>query len=245
MIMQSILVAEDDPVYRAFIREAIGDSCLNALDVFEAGDGGVAVRLAARHCTEYVVLDLQMPVLSGVETARQIWAREPRTRIMFWSNFADEAYVRSLSRIVPVEASYGYLLKSTTPDRLRVAIEGVFVDGQCIIDREIRGIQARAERWTDALNNAEYDMLIDISLGLTDQAIARRHRLSTRGVQSRLQKLYTKLGVNDAPVRQSNASEIVFNPRTRAICIGILRGLINSDLIARAGRTGEKTDTDH
>lgn len=236
----AILIAEDDPVYRSFIKDAIGASRLRDAPLFEAANGEAAVELARHHHTSQVILDLQMPLLSGVDAARLIWASDPQARILFWSNFADEAYVRSIARNVPSGASYGYLLKSTSAERLMVAIEGVFLAGQCIIDREILGIQARAESWPDTLNNAEYDMLIDISLGFTDQAIALRHGISTRGVQGRLQRLYAKLGVNTPLPGEDADPSSMFNPRTRAICLAVLRGLINIDVIARAG---SQTDT--
>jgi DNA-binding NarL/FixJ family response regulator len=229
-----ILIAEDAPVYRSFIRDAIGHTSLSEHAVLEANDGQAAIALARAHEPDFVVLDLQLPVLSGVDCARQIWARRPQTRILFWSNFGDEAYVRGVARIVPDQASYGYLLKSSAPDRLKVAVEGVFVDGQCIIDREIRGIQARAQDVRCGLSDIEYEMLEDISLGYTDQKIASRHKLSTRGVQSRLQKLYAKLGVLAEYSAEASGGSTVFNPRTRAMCVAILRGMINADLLRRA-----------
>ena len=114
MTPAALLIADDDPVYRSFIREAIGESALGLVNIVEATDGESAVALAREHRPGCIVLDLQMPQLSGVEAARRIWADQPATRVLFWSNFADEAYVRSLARIVPSEASYGYLLKSTS-----------------------------------------------------------------------------------------------------------------------------------
>lgn len=230
MTSKFVLIADDDPVYRSFIVNVLVDSDVEFDELLQTADGADAMQLALQHGVDRVVLDLQMPKMSGVEAARQIWAQRPSTRILFWSNFADEAYVRSLLRIVPDESSYGYLLKSSAADKLRVALEGVFIDGQCIIDREIRGLQARSENRFDALSHIEYDMLIDISLGFTDQYIAARHKLSTRGVQSRLQKLYIKLGVGSDTVDGATA----FNPRTRAISVAILRGLLNPDVIGRA-----------
>jgi len=231
----ALLIADDDPVYRSFIREAIGESALGLVNIVEATDGESAVALAREHRPGCIVLDLQMPQLSGVEAARRIWADQPATRVLFWSNFADEAYVRSLARIVPSEASYGYLLKSTSRERLRVALEGVFLDGQCIVDRMIRDVQARTEHWLDALTDEEYDTLIDIALGFTDQAIAHRQGLSTRGVQSRLQRLYAKLGVSTAQPGWLGENA-AFNPRTRAICVALMRGLVNPDLLRRANQ---------
>lgn len=235
MTPAALLIADDDPVYRSFIREAIGESALGLVNIVEATDAESAVALAREHRPGCIVLDLQMPQLSGVEAARRIWADQPATRVLFWSNFADEAYVRSLARIVPSEASYGYLLKSTSRERLRVALEGVFLDGQCIVDRMIRDVQARTEHWLDALTDEEYDTLIDIALGFTDQAIAHRQGLSTRGVQSRLQRLYAKLGVSTAQPGWLGENA-AFNPRTRAICVALMRGLVNPDLLRRANQ---------
>lgn len=238
-----VLIAENDPVHRAFIRAAIERSNLGPVEVLEAADGGAALELARRHRPGRIVLDLQMPVMSGVDAARRIWHEQPRTRILFWSNYADEAYVRGLTRIVPPEAGYGYLLKSASAERFRQAIDGVFLHDQCIIDREVRSIQARAADRLDALSDADYEMLLDICLGLTDRAIAQRQGLSTRGVQSRLQRLYAKLGVageGGGTAPDSGA----FNARTRAICVAVLRGLINADVLARANDGLEEAQPD-
>jgi DNA-binding NarL/FixJ family response regulator len=228
-----VLIGENDPVHRAFIRAAIHQSGLGPVEIVEAEDGQAALDLARHHRPGRIVLDLQMPVMSGVDAARRIWGEQPATRILFWSNYADEAYVRGLTRIVPPEAGYGYLLKSASAERFRRAIDGVFLQDQCIIDREVRSIQARAEDRLDALSDVEYDMLLEICLGLTDRAIAVRHGLSTRGVQSRLQRLYAKLGVSLEPPSAGREGGL-YNARTRAICLAILRGLINADVLSRA-----------
>ena len=65
--------------------------------------------------------------------------------ILFWSNYADEAYVRGITKIVPTSATYGYLLKTSSKERLRRSMQCVFVEGQNIIDREIRGVQQREQ----------------------------------------------------------------------------------------------------
>lgn len=228
-----VLIGENDPVHRAFIRSAICQSSLGEVEILEAEDGQAALDLARHHRPGRIVLDLQMPVMSGVDAARRIWEEQPTTRILFWSNYADEAYVRGLGRIVPPEAGYGYLLKSASADRFRRAIDGVFLQDQCIIDREVRSVQARAEDRIEALTDGEYDMLLEICLGLTDRAIAARHGLSTRGVQSRLQRLYTKLGVSlDSPVGEGEVGP--YNARTRAVYLAILRGLVNADVLLQA-----------
>ena len=237
-----VLIGENDPVHRAFIRATIGQSELGAVEVIEAETGREALELARRHRPGRVVLDLQMPEMSGIDAARRIWDEQPATRILFWSNYADEAYVRGVTRIVPPGAGYGYLMKSASAERLRRAIEGVFLQDHCIVDRDVRLVQAREEDRLDALTDTEYAMLLEICLGLTDQAIADRHGLSTRGVQSRLQRLYAKLGVPmDAAAGAGRGGR--YNSRTRAICVAIRRGLVNADILEQAERPERSSRT--
>ena len=59
----------------------------------EASNGLDAVGLAAQHLPDVVVMDVGMPVLNGIEAARQIGAKETRTAIVFLSMHSDESYV--------------------------------------------------------------------------------------------------------------------------------------------------------
>ena len=230
-----VLIAEDDGLHRAFARTIVEDLWSGDVEVLEASDGEHALHLAADRDLSCVVLDLQLPKVTGIEVARTIWSRSAETRILFWSNFADEAYVRGVARIVPPGSVYGYVLKSASEDGMRSALRGVLREGHCIIDREIRGIQHRVQDRLEGITDLEYESLIDIALGLTDKTIAMRRGLSTRGAQSRLQHLYDKLGLS-ATAELSAEGAPDFNPRTRAIYLAICRGLINVDVMRREQR---------
>jgi DNA-binding NarL/FixJ family response regulator len=111
-----------------------------------------------------------------------------------------------------------------------LAVRGVFLQDQCIIDREVRGIQQRSEDTLEGLTDSEFEVLADIALGMTDKAIAARRRISTRSVQSRLKHLYEKLCIDTSQVNPEFGP--VFNSRTRAIAIAFSRGLLNVDGLA-------------
>ena len=230
-----VLIAEDDALHRTFARTIVEELWPGDLEVLEASDGEDAIELAARHNPACVVLDLQLPKVTGIEVARAIWGRSAATRILFWSNFADEAYVRGVARIVPPESVYGYVLKSASEDGMRSALRGVLREGHCIIDREIRGIQHRVQDRLEGITDSEYESLIDIALGLTDKTIAMRRGLSIRGAQSRIQHLYDKFGLSTTAEFAADSAP-VFNPRTRAIHLAICRGLINADVMRREQR---------
>lgn len=226
-----VMIAENDGLHRTFARRTVEQLWPGDVEVIEASDGEDAINLAAEREPPHVVLDLQMPKATGIEVARAIWNRRAGTHILFWSNFADEAYVRGVARIVPPGSVYGYVLKSATEEGMRSALRGVFREGHCIIDREIRGIQHRVQDKFEGITDGEYESLIDIALGLTDRAIAARRGLSIRGAQSRIKHVYDKLGIMPAEDGASDAS--VFNSRTRAIYLAMARGLINIDALRR------------
>ena len=230
--MSTFLIVEDDSLHRNFLREVIIASDLECTQLIEAVDGEEAIRLVQEYAPQGVIMDLQMPKKTGVQAAKAIWAETPSIPIVFWSNYDDEAYVRGITKIVPPCATYGYILKTSSKERLRRSIQCVFLEGQNVIDREIRGVQQRSLGRTEGLTEAEYEALLDITLGLTDQAIADRRKLSLRSVQGRLQQLYGKLGLIEMPLLTSGAAE--FNSRTRAIAVALMSRLINEKSIESA-----------
>ena len=227
-----ILLIEDDPVHRAFFKEVIEGALPECVRLHEAEDGLVGERLAQEFAITSVVMDLQMPRRTGVEAARAIWRERPHTSIMFWSNYADEAYVRGISRIVPEGAAYGYILKTASEDRLRLALRSLFIEQQCVIDREVRGVQQKSQNQLLGLTDTEYEVLQDIALGLTDRVIAQRRNLSLRSVQNRLQQLYEKLG--ERQPGDDNDSAPAFNLRSRAVNVALLRKLLNRTALEQA-----------
>jgi DNA-binding NarL/FixJ family response regulator len=224
-----VLIVEDDALHRAYLQEVVRAALPECDEVIEAADGTEGEARAREAPQAHVVMDLQMQPRTGIDAARTIWRERPATRILFWSNYADEAYVRGVSRIVPPGAAYGYVLKSASDARLHLALRGIFVENQCVIDGEVRSTQQKAVSPSAGLTESEYEILIDIALGLTDRAIAERRGLSLRSVQNRLQSIYDKLGLH---ARESDAG--TFNLRGRAVAMAVLRRLLNPAALERA-----------
>lgn len=224
--MSDILIAEDNPKDFEFL-EQIFLSYDRPLRLRRAHNGLVALEMALGLETPLVVSDIQMPELNGIDFAKALWERNPKARIVLWSQHKDEMYVRALARIVPPETVYGYILKSNTKDRIASAIATVLFDDQCWIDPEVRKVQGRTVQGPTALSDIEYEALIDISMGLTDNLIAQRRYLSRRGVQSRLNSLYGKLGLDQEQFQSDKVGD-AFNLRNRAVAVALRRGLINA-----------------
>jgi DNA-binding NarL/FixJ family response regulator len=192
-----------------------------------APDGRVALEMALAHDEPLVISDIQMPQMNGIDFAKALWEHKPQARIVFWSQFKDEMYVRTLAKVVPPETVYGYVLKSSPREKISAAMATVLFDDQCWIDPEVRKVQGRTGHSQTALSDIEYEALVDISLGLTDNLIAQRRYLSRRGVQSRLNSLYGKLSLDQEQFQSDKVGD-AFNLRNRAVATALRRGLINA-----------------
>jgi len=221
-----LVIAEDNPKDFEFLRETVAE-WPQECQVTHAVNGLEALEAASQLETPLVISDIQMPQMNGVDFARALWERKPFARIVFWSQFKDEMYIRTLARIVPPETVYGYILKSNSREKIATAISTVLFDEQCWVDPEVRKVQGRTGHSQTALSDIEYEALLDISMGLTDNLIAQRRYLSRRGVQSRLNSLYGKLEV-DLDQFQTDKVGDAFNLRNRAVAVALHRGLINA-----------------
>jgi DNA-binding NarL/FixJ family response regulator len=228
-----ILLVEDDNMHADFLMETVEHALPEFDEILVAHNGKEAETLAHRHQISAIVMDLRMKEHNGIEAARTIWAERPHTRILFWSNYSDEAYLRGITRIVPDQAAYGYVLKTATQDKMRLALRAVLIEAQIVVDREVHQIQAQQMRSRSALTEFEYLILLDLALGLPDKAIAMRRKLSLRTVQNRLLSLYDKL---DVEAQDQNEMGIVLNKRTRAVSSAIARKVINREGLITANK---------
>ncbi len=222
----NILIAEDNPKDFEFLEKLLNGWDEN-VNITHASDGRTALEISHAQEEPLVISDIQMPELNGIDFAKELWQNKPNARIVFWSQFKDEMYVRSLAKIVPPETVYGYILKSSPKERIASAIYTVLVEEQCWIAPEVRKVQGRAGHSLTALSDIEYEALLDISLGLTDNLIAQRRYLSRRGVQSRLNSLYSKLGIDQEQFHSEKYGDS-FNLRNRAVAVSLARGLVNA-----------------
>ncbi len=221
-----ILIAEDNPKDFEFLKQLL-EEWEEPVNITRATNGAAALELGLTRSNPLIISDIQMPEMNGIDFAKQLWEQQPEARIVFWSQFKDEMYVRALVKIVPPETVYGYILKSSPKERIVSAIRTVLLDEQCWIAPEVRKVQGRAGHSLTALSDIEYEALLDISLGLTDNLIAQRRYLSRRGVQSRLNSLYNKLGIDQEQFHSEKVGDS-FNLRNRAVAVSIARGLINA-----------------
>ena len=189
-----VLVVDDHPVWRDGVRNDLETSGVAEV-VGEAEDGGRAIELAREVMPEVVLMDLQLPNVSGVDATRQITADSPHVKVLVLSASGEEADVLEA---VKAGAS-GYLLKSSSPDELVDAItrvrggEPVFTPSLAgLVLSEFRRI-ATNDPSEPELTARENEVLKLVAKGYTYREIGEKLFISTKTVQNHVQNILTKL----------------------------------------------------
>ncbi len=229
----SILIAEDNKAQRQYLSELLTREFSAHTPIIEAADGENALQLTIEHRPLLCILDIQMPHLSGVKTAKMIWRELPQTRIIFWTQFPHEIYINEIRKIVrsiKPRPTYGFVHKNNPESRFLRFVAAVLKDGADMIDPAFKDSFQRP-----LLTEFEAEALRYLALGLSNWAIARKCSLSLRGVESRLATLYDKLlNENSRGTVNHSYDKLAYNPRTHAFCAALKRGLINTDEIEKA-----------
>ena len=113
-----VVIVDDEPLARARLRELLAEQG-GVTVVAEAGDGHAALHACAEHAPDMVLLDIVMPGIDGLETARHLAAFEPRPAVVFCTAF--DAHALSAFDAAAID----YLVKPVRPERLAAALERV------------------------------------------------------------------------------------------------------------------------
>ncbi|MCY7376032.1 MAG: response regulator transcription factor [Pyrinomonadaceae bacterium] len=223
-----ILIAEDNNAQRRYLSELLAKEFPASAPVIETEDGAAAVKLTLEKRPVLCILDIQMPQISGVKAAKAIWREFPAARIIFWTQFPHEIYINEIRKIVrsiSPPPTYGFIHKNNPEPKFLRFVAAVLEDGADMIDPAFKDSFQRP-----LLTEFEAEALRYLALGLSNWAIARKCSLSLRGVESRLATLYEKLFTeNSEGTANESYDKLAYNPRTRAFCEALKRGLINSD----------------
>jgi DNA-binding NarL/FixJ family response regulator len=189
-----VLIADDHAVVRAGLAQLLQTFAEVEL-VGAAANGEEAVSLCAERLPAVVLMDLEMPVLDGIEATRRIRVAQPEVAVVVLTSFSDrERILRALDA-----GAVGYLLKDAEPDELARAIEAA-ARGESPLDPKAARALLSARRTpapADALSEREREVLAMVGEGLANKAIARRLGISEKTVKAHLTSVYREIGVTD------------------------------------------------
>jgi DNA-binding NarL/FixJ family response regulator len=193
-----VMVVDDHPMWREAVARDLTEAGHEV--VATAGDGGEAVRRAPAARPEVAVVDLQLPVLSGVEVTRALVAGG--VRVLVLSASGEQADVLEAVKA----GATGYLVKSASREELLSAVEAtargeaVFTPGLAgLVLGEYRRLSAAPASADDTprLTERETEVLRMVAKGLSYKDIAARLVLSHRTVQNHVQNTLNKLQLHN------------------------------------------------
>jgi DNA-binding NarL/FixJ family response regulator len=207
-----IVVADDHTVVREGLR-----ALLSAVDGYElvgvAGTGNEAVRAAVTLRPDVVVMDIQMPEMTGIDATREIARVAPDVAVLMLTMFEDDDSVFAAMRA----GALGYVLKGAPPADMIRAIASVAA-GEAIFGTGVarRALTYLTRPRADSvafpeLTAREREVLDLIAAGITNAAIASRLGLAPNTVSNHISNIFAKLRV------ASRAEAIV---RARAAGLG-------------------------
>jgi DNA-binding NarL/FixJ family response regulator len=199
-----ILTVDDHPLLREGIAAILGTEKQLEL-VAQASNGQEAVAQFRTCQPDITLMDLQMPLMNGIEAIQAIRKDFPNARIIVLTTYAGDAQaVRAFKA-----GAFGYLLKSSLRKELIETIRSVH-GGKKRIPVEI-AVEMAEHHSDDSLTEREVEVLKQVAAGNANKIIATHLAISEETVKAHVKNILSKLAAND---------------RTHAVTIALKRGII-------------------
>lgn len=196
-----VLLVDDHDLFRTGLRNLLEEQGVNV--VAEAGAGADAVKAAREHAPDVVVMDLNMPGMSGVEATRHITSISPLTRVLVLTISDQDGDVMDAI----MAGACGYLLKDASIQELMRGIEAAAV-GESLISPHIavkvlqRLRAASSQPDIEAtiraeLSDREIEVLKLIANGKDNAQIAAELHISPKTVKNHISNILMKLQIDN------------------------------------------------
>ncbi len=193
-----VLVVDD----HAIVREGICSLLARRKDiqvVGEAADGKRAIDAVVQFDPDVVLMDIQMPVLNGLDATREIHKRFPSTRILVLTQHESKEYVVPLLRAGAV----GYITKTARASEVIAAIRAVYEEGAYLPPRITQTVVTAVAESADSgeeqslLTEREIQVLRLVAEGLSSREIAERLSISVKTVDTHRANIMEKIGAHN------------------------------------------------
>lgn len=190
-----VMVADDHPVVRQGLKFMLAREGFAV--VAEAADGREALRQSEGTHPEVVVLDLAMPGLNGIDTAREIMRVSPGTKTIILTQHAEEPYILEALRA----GVHGYVLKSQAVSDMIQAIRDVH-RGRLYLSPSISNVvvgayRERGELPRDPLTPREREVLQLIAEGKSTKQVAETLGITVKTAESHRSRIMSKLQIHE------------------------------------------------
>jgi len=186
----TVMLVDDHALVRRGFRRLLDDDEALAV-VAEASNGTEAVQLALECKPQVIVMDCQLPQMTGIEATRKILQAQPATAILMLSMHSEDTLVRQ----APEAGAKGYVLKNALHLDLARAIKEVAA-GNSVLDPQVKRAESlKGERET-GLTARELEVLQHIVAGKSNKEIASDLNLSVNTVSVHRANIMDRLGIH-------------------------------------------------
>lgn len=195
----NILIADDHDIIRQGLRRIIGFE-EDFFIVGEAENGNIALEMLSKFKPDVVLLDINMPLINGVEALKKIKESQPSTKVIMLTIKDD----RNTIHLAINSGADGYVLKESAGTEIVRAIRTVY-NGEKYIDKslvsllfaDIKSKEKRTSSIFDILSKREVEVLIAISKGFSNKEIGKSLFLSEKTVKNYATTVFRKINVDD------------------------------------------------
>jgi DNA-binding NarL/FixJ family response regulator len=190
-----VLLADDHAIVRQGLKALLDKEGIDV--VCEAADGRQAVKMVREHKPDVAVLDLAMPLLNGLDAAREILKMHTRTKPMLLTMHTEDHYVLEALRA----GVRGYVMKSHSREDLVRAITQV-AHGEVYLSPGISEVVVQAylnksDYSSDPLSGRERQVLQLVAEGNTTKKVASLLGLSVKTAESHRARIMEKLDIHE------------------------------------------------
>jgi DNA-binding NarL/FixJ family response regulator len=218
MKTKKIIIVDDHKIFRDGLRSIISGEGIAEI-IGEASNGKELLDLLNHQLPDMILMDIEMPVMDGIEATRLAVEKHPDIKILALSMFGDEKFYYKM-----IEAGVkGFALKTSGIDKLKKAMLDV-ISGDCYFDEELlrrviknlgkekKNHQEEGEL-SGKLTQREIEVLSLISEGFTNEEIAEKIHISPATVKGHRSNILSKTGC------KNTASLVVYAIRNKIIII--------------------------
>ncbi len=207
------MLVDDHSVLRQGMRRTFEEEGYDV--VAEANDGNEAIRLAAQHQPDVIVMDVSMPGMDGVEATRRICSANPSQRIVMLTMHIDHTVMNDALKA----GAIGYVTKDCTTDEIIEIVKQAadpdvslspFIAASMLAEvKKLDGNKRDEER---IITKREEEVLQLIADGCSTPEVAAKLYISQKTVKNHLASIYEKLNARD---------------RTQAVLLAVRMGIVH------------------
>lgn len=157
-----------------------------------ASNGNEAVELADQLKPHVVLLDLNMPGVSGLTTTEMILERQPEIRVLILSMHDSPEYISTALR----HGARGYILKDVPSEEIKTAIDSVMAGEEYLCTGARSSLQPQISDGREPLTSREQTILLQLAQGKSNRELADALNISVHTVETHRRNIKRKLGIS-------------------------------------------------